>query len=95
MRERGVFDDQRIRLGDRLARADIRVVQAAKGHDRRAHALGVEAREGLGVLALQERRHQEHLRGADHALPVAPVDADLEHACPASRRVPAGLGPAQ
>ena len=82
VQQRRVLDDQRVGLGDRLARADRAVVDAAEGDDRRAGALRAEARERLRVAALVEGGDREQLGGRDDALAAAPVDAHLEHPQP-------------
>ena len=79
VQQRRVLDDQRVGLGDRLARADLLVVDPAEGHHRRAGALGAEARERLRVAALDERGDREHLGGGHDALAAAAVNAHLEH----------------
>jgi hypothetical protein len=66
----------------RLAQADRLVVDAAEGHHGRAGALGAEAREGLGVAALEERRHRQHLGARHDALAATAVNADLEQGNP-------------
>ena len=81
-----VLDDQRVGRGDRLAEADLAVVDPAEGHDRRAGALGPEARERLGVPALEEGGHREQLGGGDDALAAATVDPHGEHAQQRPRR---------
>ncbi len=85
--QRRVADDQRVRLHHRFARADLALVDAAEGHDRRTHALGAEARERLRPAPLVECRKRQQLRGRDDALTAAPVDADLEHRLIAARGV--------
>jgi len=77
--QRRVLDDQRVGFHDRLANADLAIVDPAKRHDGCAHALRAEAREGLRVAALVERRDREQLRRGDDALTAATVDSDLEH----------------
>jgi hypothetical protein len=79
VQQRRVLDDQRVGLHDRLARADLAIVDPAERDDRRAHALGAEAREGLRVAALVERGDRQHLGRGDDALPATAVDANLEH----------------
>ena len=79
VQQRRVLDDQRVRLGDRLARADRLVVDAAERHHRRAHPLRAEARERLGVPALEERGRREQLGRGDDALAAAAVEPHLEH----------------
>ena len=79
MEERHVLDDERVGLHHRLAGADRAVVDPAERDDRRAHAFGAEAREGLGVAAFGERGDREDLRRGDDALAATPVNANLEH----------------
>src|SRR5271165_2225420 len=79
VQQRGVLDDQRIRLGDRLARADLVVVDATEGHDGGASALRAEAGKRLRVAALMEGRERQQLGRGDDALAAAAVDAYLEH----------------
>ena len=55
------------------------VVDAAERDDRRAGALGAEARERLRVPPLEERRDREQLGGGDDALAATAVDPHLEH----------------
>ena len=76
-----VLDDHRVGRDDRLAIADLFVSDPAEGDDRRARALGAEAREGLRVPSFPERRDRQQLRGRDHALAAAPVNPDLKHFC--------------
>ncbi len=64
---------------DRLAQADLLVVDAAEGHHRRAGALRAEAGERLRVAAFAERGDRQHFGGRHHALAAAAVDAHLEH----------------
>ena len=59
VQERRVLDDQRVRADDRLARADRRVADPAERHHRRAGALGAEARERLGMAAVEEGGHRQ------------------------------------
>ena len=80
VQQRRVLDDERVGLEDRLADADLLVIDPAERDDGRAGALRAEARERLGVLPLAERGDREHLRGGHYALAAAPVDAYLEHA---------------
>ena len=80
VQQRRVLDDQRVGRDDRLADADRAVVDAAERDDRRAGALGAEARERLRVAALEEGGDREQLGRRDDALAAAAVDADLEHA---------------
>ena len=80
----GVLHDQRVRRLDRLAQPDFRIRDAAEGDDRRARALGAEARKSLRVLAFQKRRDGEHLRRRHHALAAAAMYAHLKH--PRSRK---------
>ena len=79
VQQRRVLDDQRVGLQDRLAQADLLVVDAAERDHRRAGALRAEAREGLRVAAFAERRDRQHFRRGHHALAAAAVNADLEH----------------
>ncbi len=79
MQQRRILDDQRVGLHDRFAQPDLAVGDPAiRGH-RRAHALRAEAREGLGVLALVEGRHGQHLGGGHHALAAAAMQSDFKH----------------
>ncbi len=92
MQERGVLDNERVRVGDRLAQADLAIVEAAGGHRRRAHGLRAEAREGLGVHALETGGHpRASTGGAHHPLPAAPLG------CASGTRLPglACSGPVQ
>src|SRR4249919_1490227 len=79
------LDDQRIGRDDRLAHADLAIVDAAERHDRRAGALGAEARKRLRVLAVEERRDGEQFGCRDDALAATAVDSHLEHRAPPSR----------
>src|SRR5881394_2212021 len=51
-----VLDDQHVGRQDRLAQADLVIVDAAESHHRRAGALGAEARKRLRMAALLEGR---------------------------------------
>ena len=82
MDERHVLHDQGIGLHDWLARADLLVIESTKGHDRRAHPLRSETREGLCVASLGERSDREEFSGGHDALAAAPMEANLEHDSP-------------
>ena len=47
MQQAGVLNDQRVGGEDGFTQADFLIVNAAKRHDRCAHALGAEAGKGL------------------------------------------------
>jgi hypothetical protein len=79
MQQRRVLDDQRVGFHDRLAHADLAIVDAAERDHRRARALGAEAREGLCMATLVEGRDREHLGRGDNALAATAVDSHLEH----------------
>ena len=79
VQQRRVDDDQSLGFGDRLARADRTLVEAAEGDDRGSGPLGAEAGECLRVLPLVERGDGQQLGGGDDALTSAAVDPDLEH----------------
>ena len=74
-----VLNDQRVGRLDRLAQPDLLVRDAAEGDDRRARALGAEARKGLRVLALEKCGDRQHLRRCDDALAAAAVNSHFEH----------------
>ncbi len=76
--------DDGVRVGDRLAQADLLVVDPAERDHRRAHPLGAEARESLRVPALAKRGDREQLCRGDHALAAPAMDANLKHAAIAS-----------
>jgi hypothetical protein len=79
VQQRRILDDQRVRLGDRLAGPDRLVVDPAGRHDRRAHPLRAEARECLRVPVIAERGRGQQLGGGDHTLAASPVKPHLEH----------------
>ena len=79
LEQRHVLDDQRVRRGDRLAQPDFLGVDAAKGNDGSAHALGAKTWKGLRVLILEERRDRENGRRRDDALAPTSMDTNLEH----------------
>src|SRR5579864_4936215 len=64
-------------MHDRLPRTDGLVVDAAEGHDGRAHSFGAETGEGLRESAFNESGDGEHLGGRDNALAAPPVDSYL------------------
>src|SRR5712691_725884 len=57
-----ITDDQRVRVGDRLAGPYRLVVDPAEGHHRRAHPFRPEAGERLRVLTLAEGGDRQQLR---------------------------------
>src|SRR3954447_2072162 len=77
--QRRVLHDQCVGTRDRLVAPDRAVVDPAERDDRRAGALGAEARERLRVAAFEEGGDRQKLGGRDDALAAAPVDADLKH----------------
>ena len=79
VQQRRVLDDQHVGREDRLAQADLAVVDAAERDHRRAGALRAEAREGLRMATLRERRDREHLGRRDDSLAAPSVDPDLQH----------------
>jgi hypothetical protein len=79
VQQRRVLDDQHVRGDDRLAQADLAVVDAAERDDRCAGALRAEARERLRVATLREGGDREELGGGDDALAAAAVKPDLQH----------------
>jgi hypothetical protein len=85
VKQRGVLDDQRVGLGDRLANADRTVADPAERNDRGAGALGAEARERLRVLAAVESGDRQQFRRRDDALPTSAVYAYLEDVLNVSR----------
>lgn len=60
------------------SRVRIAIVDAAEGNDRRAGALGAEARKRLGMPSFIRRGDGEHLGGSDDPLAAASVNANLE-----------------
>ena len=87
MQQRRVLDDQHVGREDRLAQADLVIVDAAEGDHRRAGALRAEARKRLRMAALLERGDRQHLGGGDDALAAAAVNSDLQHRVPSPAAV--------
>ncbi len=79
MQQRLVLDDQRVGRQDRLAQADLLVVDAAERHHGRTHAFRAEARKRLRVTTFEKRGDREHLGARHDALTSAAVNPDLEH----------------
>jgi hypothetical protein len=79
VQQRRVLDDECVGINDRLAGADLAVVDAAEGHHRRARALGPEEREGLSVEAIAEGGDGQELGGGHDPLAAPAVKANLVH----------------
>jgi hypothetical protein len=79
VQQRGVLDDQCVRLHDRFAQPDFAVGDAAERYHRRTGAFGAETGEGLRMMAFAEGRHRQHFCGGDHALAAAAMNSHLEH----------------
>jgi hypothetical protein len=92
VQERRVLHDQRVRLGDRLADADLLVIDAAERDDRRAVPLRAEARKRLRVLAAVERGNGQEFRRGDDALSASAVYPYLEDVPTLGRSEQPGYG---
>ena len=66
-------------VDDRLTQPDFLRIDPAERDDGRAHALGAEARKGLRVLILKERRDREDGCRGDDALAPTSMNTNLEH----------------
>lgn len=80
VQQRGVLNDERVGLHDRLAQPDLLVVDTAIRHHRRAGALGTETGEGLRMPAFVKCSNRQQLRRRHHTLAAAAMHANLEHA---------------
>ncbi|HMC38304.1 MAG TPA: hypothetical protein VKI19_01500 [Acidimicrobiales bacterium] len=80
--QRVVADHDRVGGGHRFVGADRVVGDPAVGDDRGAHPLRAEARESLGVEAVEEGGHRQHLGRRHHALAASAMNPYLEHSTP-------------
>ena len=79
LEQRGVLNDQCIRLNNWFTQTNRLLIDSAERHDRRTGALGAEAGKCLRKLSFEEGRHRKQLRRSHHALASAAVNSNLEH----------------